>query len=75
MNAPARTGLAGVTIDSSLMYPTTSRRFLMALWEMEGLRIELVPRAVQEMYGYVRESEREYWHERLEKETQRTART
>ena len=34
------TGLASVTIDSSLMYPTTSRRFLMALWEMEGLRLK-----------------------------------
>jgi hypothetical protein len=66
------TGLASVTIDSSLMYPTTSRRFLMALWEMEGLRINLVPKAVQEMYGYVQESEREYWHERLDKESERT---
>ena len=68
------TGLASVTIDSSLMYPTTSRRFLMALWEMEGLRINLVPKAVQEMYGYVQESEREYWHERLDKESERTGR-
>ena len=67
-------GLASVTIDSSLMYPTTSRRFLMALWEMEGLRINLVPKAVQEMYGYVQESEREYWHERLDKESERTGR-
>ena len=68
------TGLASVTIDSSLMYPTTSRRFLMALWEMEGLRINLVPKAVQEMYGYVQESEREYWYERLDKESERTGR-
>ena len=28
------TGLASVTIDRSLMYPTTSRRFLMALKEV-----------------------------------------
>ena len=64
-----------MTVDSSLMYPTTSHRFLMALWEMEGLKIELVPRAVQEMYGYIRESEREYWHQRLGKEAERTGKT
>lgn len=74
MQPPRAQGLASVTVDSSLMYPTTTRRFLMALWEMEGLRIELVPRTAQEMYGMVRESEREQWYRRLRWDTKRTGR-
>ena len=66
------TALASVTIDSSLIYPTTARRFLMALWEMDGLRIELLPRTVQEMYGFIQDSERGYWRRGLVKEAQRT---
>ena len=68
-------GLAKVTVDSSLMYPATSRRFLMSLWEMEGLRIELVPRTVKEMYGFVQDSEWAHWRAALIKEGQRTGRT
>ena len=67
-----RITLANVTIDSSLMYPTTGRRFLMALWEMDGLKIELLPRTVQEMYGFVQNSEFNYWNRGLRKEGQRT---
>ena len=66
--------LASVTIDSSLIYPTTSRRFLMALWEMEGLKVELLPRTVKEMYGFVQDSERGYWRRALKKEGRRTGR-
>ena len=75
MRTPTAGGLAAVTVDSSLMYPTTARRFLMTLWEMEGLKIELVPRAVQEMYSYVRESEGDQWYRHLRGETQRTGMT
>ena len=67
--------LASVTIDSSLIYPTTSRRFLMALWEMEGLKVELLPRTIQEMYGFVQDSERSYWRRALAREAGRTGRT
>ena len=66
--------LASVTIDSSLIYPTTSRRFLMALWEMEGLKVELLPRTIQEMYGFVQDSERSYWRRALAREAGRTGR-
>ena len=67
--------LASVTIDSSLIYPTTSRRFLMALWEMEGLKVELLPRTIQEMYGFVQDSERSYWRRALAREARRAGRT
>ena len=66
--------LASVTIDSSLIYPMSSRRFLMALWEMDGLKVELLPRTIQEMYGFVRDSERGYWRRALKKEAERTGR-
>ena len=75
METPNGEGLASVTIDSSLIYPTTSRRFLMGLWEMADLRVELVPRAVQEMHGYVRESEKEQWHRQIKGDTERTGKT
>ena len=64
--------LARVTVDSSLIYPTTTRRFIMALWEMEDLRVDLVPRAVREMWGFVQDSEHDYWSRRLKKEAVRT---
>ena len=64
--------LARVTIDSSLVYPTTSRRFIMALWEMEGLRVELLPRTIQEMFGFVQDSERRHWGARTRAEAERT---
>ena len=67
--------LASVTIDSSLIYPTASRRFLMALWEMEGLKIELLPQTIHEMYGFVQSSERSFWRRGLAKEAGRTGRT
>ena len=63
--------LANVTIDSALMFPTTARRFLMALWEMEGLRIGLLPRTVQEMVGFVEDSESGYWQRAMRKEGKR----
>jgi len=66
--------LDNITVDSSLMYPTTSRRFLMALWEMDGKRVALVPRAVQEMYGFVRQSEERFCQRALHKQTERTGR-
>ena len=64
--------LARVTIDSSLVYPTTSRRFIMALWEMEGLKVELLPRTIQEMFGFVQDSERRHWGARTRAEAERT---
>ena len=67
--------LSSVTIDSSLVYPTTSRRFLMALWEMEDRKVELLPRTVKETWGFVQDSEIEYWGRRLAKEAERTATT
>ena len=72
MTEPAPLTLADVTIDRSLIYPTTTRRFLMALWEMDGLRINLVPRTVKEVWGLVQESEIDYWVRRLGKEAERT---
>ena len=74
MNQSRTEALAKVTIDSSLMYPTTTRRFLMCLWEMDGLRIELVPRTAKEMHGFVQDSERAYWRRGLRKEGERTGR-
>ena len=43
----------------------------MALWEMEGLRIGLLPRTVQEVVGFVEDSESGYWRRAMCKEGKR----
>ena len=64
--------LTAITIDSSLLNPTTARRFLMCLWEMDGLPIPLVPRTTLELHGLMKDSERTHWETALTRQSERT---
>ncbi len=72
MTTPTADALSQVTIDTSLLYPSTARRFLMTLWDMQALKIPVLPRTSRELHGVIKESESAYWKRRLKREATRT---
>lgn len=52
---------AEVALDTSLLAPPTSRRFFMAAWELQGLRVPVLPRVRRELHGVLGDSEQEHW--------------
>ena len=57
MTTPTADALSQVTIDTSLLYPSTARRFLMTLWDMQALKIPVLPRTSRELHGVIKEQE------------------
>ena len=50
-----------VVLDTSLLAPPTSRRFFMAAWERQGLKVPVLPRVVRELHGVLGDSEQAHW--------------
>lgn len=62
---------AEVALDTSVLAPPTSRRFFMAAWEMQGLRVPVLPRVVRELHGVLGDSEQGHWERVLKGDASR----